>query len=77
MTAELDQLYPDALKMARDKGSVSANELMRCFRIGYGHAAALLEQMTADGVIAGEAESEGTLRNPVMERRSVIGGAAN
>ena len=49
--SEKDDLYEQALAMAREQGRASASQLQRRFRIGYSRAARLLDEMEAEGVI--------------------------
>ena len=61
--SEKDDLYDQALAMAREQGRVSASQLQRRFRIGYSRAARLLDELEAEGVIG---PSESGRSRPVL-----------
>ncbi len=47
-----DSVFPDALKLAVEKGEISASFLQRKFRIGYNRASRLVEGMDSMGILA-------------------------
>lgn len=54
---DVDELYGEAVKIARDKGSVSVSMIQRHLRIGYNRAARIVEEMERRGLIG---PSDGT-----------------
>ena len=49
---EPDELYPDAVKIVRDANRASVSMIQRVLKIGYNHAARLLEQMEHEGIVS-------------------------
>lgn len=50
---EEDELLPQAIELALERGQASASLMQRKFRIGYARAARILDQMEALGVVSG------------------------
>jgi S-DNA-T family DNA segregation ATPase FtsK/SpoIIIE len=48
---EMDELLPQAMELARGRGSMSASFLQRRLRIGYPRAARLIDQLEAHGIV--------------------------
>ena len=46
-----DELYPDAVRLARDAGMITTSHLQRELRIGYARAVALIDLMESAGVV--------------------------
>ncbi len=60
---EEDELLPQAVGLALERGQASASLMQRRFRIGYARAARILDQMEALGVVSG---SEGSKPRSVL-----------
>lgn len=56
---EHDPLYPDAKRITQENRRVSISLIQRHLRIGYNHAARLIEQMEADGLVS-SLQADGT-----------------
>jgi DNA segregation ATPase FtsK/SpoIIIE-like protein len=54
---DVDELYSEAVKVARERGSVSVSMVQRYLRIGYNRAARMVEEMEKRGLIG---PSDGT-----------------
>ncbi|MGH9432663.1 MAG: DNA translocase FtsK, partial [Terriglobia bacterium] len=52
ISAELDAVYEDAVRLVVDSGKASTSLLQRRLRLGYGRAARLLDMMQRDGIIS-------------------------
>src|SRR5205085_3858219 len=59
LNGERDELFEDALRICVDMKRASTSVLQRRLRIGYGRAAALLDQMEREGLI-GNADGAGS-----------------
>jgi len=62
---ERDELFEDALRICVDMKRASTSVLQRRLRIGYGRAAALLDQMEREGLIG---KADGARPRPVMQK---------
>ncbi|MGO9269691.1 MAG: DNA translocase FtsK [Terriglobia bacterium] len=51
-TADLDEVYEDAVRLVVESGKASTSLLQRRLRLGYGRAARLLDLMQRDGIIS-------------------------
>ena len=51
-TAELDEVYDEAVRLVVESGKASTSLLQRRLRLGYGRAARLLDMMQRDGIIS-------------------------
>ncbi len=51
-SAELDEVYDEAVRLVVDSGKASTSLLQRRLRLGYGRAARLLDMMEKDGIIS-------------------------
>ncbi len=52
VSAELDAVYEDAVRLVVESGKASTSLLQRRLRLGYGRAARLLDMMQRDGIIS-------------------------
>ncbi|HUY15225.1 MAG TPA: DNA translocase FtsK [Terriglobia bacterium] len=52
VSAELDAVYEDAVRVVVESGKASTSLLQRRLRLGYGRAARLLDMMQRDGIIS-------------------------
>jgi hypothetical protein len=59
-----DDLYAQAIRIARDRGSISTSRLQRTMRIGYARAARMVDQMEEEGIVG---ESDGARPRPVIK----------
>lgn len=50
-SSDQDELYVQAVELAKKLGKVSASSLQRHFSIGYNRAAKLVERMEAKGIV--------------------------
>lgn len=48
---EVDEMYPEAVRIVKETRRVSVSHLQRVMRIGYNRAATLIERMEADGIL--------------------------
>src|SRR5437588_4901886 len=62
---ERDELFEDALRIVVDMKRASTSVLQRRLRIGYGRAAAVLDQMEREGLIG---QADGARPRPVLAR---------
>jgi len=62
---ERDELFEDALRICVDMKRASTSVLQRRLRIGYGRAAALLDQMEREGLIG---KADGARPRPVLQK---------
>jgi S-DNA-T family DNA segregation ATPase FtsK/SpoIIIE len=62
---ERDELFEDALRICVDMKRASTSVLQRRLRIGYGRAAAVLDQMEREGLIG---QADGARPRPVLAR---------
>ena len=62
---ERDELFEDALRICVDMKRASTSVLQRRLRIGYGRAAAVLDQMEREGLIG---KADGARPRPVLQR---------
>jgi S-DNA-T family DNA segregation ATPase FtsK/SpoIIIE len=62
---ERDELFEDALRICVDMKRASTSVLQRRLRIGYGRAAAVLDQMEREGLIG---KADGARPRPVLAR---------
>ena len=62
---ERDELFEDALRICVDMKRASTSVLQRRLRIGYGRAAAVLDQMEREGLIG---KADGARPRPVLPR---------
>lgn len=62
---ERDELFEEALRICVDMKRASTSVLQRRLRIGYGRAAAVLDQMERDGLIG---KADGARPRPVLQR---------
>src|SRR2546427_13073831 len=62
---ERDELFEDALRIVVDMKRASTSVLQRRLRIGYGRAAAVLDQMEREGLIG---KADGARPRPVLAR---------
>lgn len=46
-----DELYPEAVKLAEEKGGASSAMLQRHLRIGYARAICLIDLLTLNGIV--------------------------
>ena len=51
-TAELDEVYEEAVRLVVESGKASTSLLQRRLRLGYGRAARLLDLMEKDGIVS-------------------------
>lgn len=65
LDGERDELFEDALRICVDMKRASTSVLQRRLRIGYGRAAALLDQMEREGLIG---KADGARPRPVMQK---------
>ncbi len=63
---EDDGMYPEALAIAREAGSVSISMLQRRLKIGYNRAATIVERMEREGII-GEPQGAGKPREVIAQ----------
>ena len=62
---ERDELFEEALRIVVDMKRASTSVLQRRLRIGYGRAAAVLDQMEREGLIG---QADGARPRPVLAR---------
>jgi S-DNA-T family DNA segregation ATPase FtsK/SpoIIIE len=62
---ERDELFEDALRICVDMKRASTSVLQRRLRVGYGRAAALLDQMEREGLIG---KADGARPRPVLQK---------
>jgi S-DNA-T family DNA segregation ATPase FtsK/SpoIIIE len=62
---ERDELFEDALRICVDMKRASTSVLQRRLRIGYGRAAAVLDQMEREGLIA---KADGARPRPILQK---------
>src|ERR1051325_6081056 len=62
---ERDELFEDALRICVDMKRASTSVLQRRLRIGYGRAAALLDQMEREGLIG---KADGARPRPILQK---------
>ena len=62
---ERDELFEEALRICVDMKRASTSVLQRRLRIGYGRAAAVLDQMESEGLIG---KADGARPRPVLQR---------
>jgi DNA segregation ATPase FtsK/SpoIIIE, S-DNA-T family len=65
LDGERDELFEDALRICVDMKRASTSVLQRRLRIGYGRAAALLDQMEHEGLIG---KADGARPRPVLQK---------
>ena len=65
LNGERDELFEDALRICVEMKRASTSVLQRRLRIGYGRAAALLDQMEREGLIG---KADGARPRPVLQR---------
>src|SRR5437588_6771480 len=65
LDGERDELFEDALRICVDMKRASTSVLQRRLRIGYGRAAALLDQMEREGLIG---KADGARPRPVLQK---------
>jgi S-DNA-T family DNA segregation ATPase FtsK/SpoIIIE len=65
LDGERDELFEDALRICIDMKRASTSVLQRRLRIGYGRAAALLDQMEREGLIG---KADGARPRPVLQK---------
>jgi S-DNA-T family DNA segregation ATPase FtsK/SpoIIIE len=51
-TAELDEVYEEAVRLVVESGKASTSLLQRRLRLGYGRAARLIDMMEKDGIVS-------------------------
>jgi S-DNA-T family DNA segregation ATPase FtsK/SpoIIIE len=51
-TAELDEVYEEAVRLVVESGKASTSLLQRRLRLGYGRAARLIDMMQKDGIVS-------------------------
>ncbi len=51
-TAELDEVYDEAVRLVVESGKASTSLLQRRLRLGYGRAARLIDMMEKDGIVS-------------------------
>jgi S-DNA-T family DNA segregation ATPase FtsK/SpoIIIE len=62
---ERDELFEDALRICVDMKRASTSVLQRRLRIGYGRAAAVLDQMEREGLIG---KADGARPRPILQK---------
>ena len=65
LDGERDELFEDALRICVDMKRASTSVLQRRLRMGYGRAAALLDQMEREGLIG---KADGARPRPVLQK---------
>jgi len=65
LDGERDELFEDALRICVDMKRASTSVLQRRLRIGYGRAAALLDQMEREGLIG---KADGARPRPILQK---------
>lgn len=50
--AQLDGLYPEAVRLVREEKRISVSFIQRSFKLGYNRAANIIERMEKEGIIS-------------------------
>ena len=62
---EMDERYPDAVRLVKETGQASISYVQRRLRVGYNRAARMIEQMEAEGIVG---PSDGSRPREVLIR---------